>query len=210
MPDAGDENSGGEAGQRLVVGLGNPGEKYQDTPHNLGFLVMDRLAERNNIRISRRESQARLGQGRFGNVPVVLAKPQTFMNRSGVSVKSLLEKYSMQPADLILVYDELALPWTGLRIRPKGSAGGHKGVQSVIQSLGTMEFDRVRVGIHPGHPVSDGAKFVLAPFRRAQKTELDELLDFASAAVESIVAEGVQKSMTKFNRRAQGENEEEE
>ncbi len=210
MSDTGEEQKQEGASRRLVVGLGNPGEKYEDTPHNLGFMVIDRLAQRNSIRVSRRESQARVGQGRFGEVPVMLAKPQTFMNLSGVSVKGLLEKHSLAPADLILVYDELALPWTGLRIRPKGSAGGHKGVESVIRSLGTMEFSRVRLGIDPGHPVSDGAKFVLTPFRRAQKKELDELLDYASAAVESIIAEGVPASMTKFNRRAQGEIEEEE
>jgi PTH1 family peptidyl-tRNA hydrolase len=193
----------------LVVGLGNPGERYADTPHNLGFLVVDRLALRNSIRVNRKECQAVIGSGTLGGQRVTLAQPQTFMNLSGVAVKSLLTKFSLTVEDLILVYDELALPWTGLRIRGQGSAGGHKGVASVIRSLDTMDFKRVRLGIDPGHPVSDGAKFVLAPFGRAQKKELDELLDYASAAVETIVAEGVEKAMTRFNRRAFGLDKEE-
>ena len=195
---------------RLIVGLGNPGRRYEDTPHNLGFRVIDRLAERNSLRVSRKECQAIVGAGVVGGCPVTLAKPQTFMNLSGPSVKSLLTKFSMTTEDLLLVYDELALPWTGLRIRAKGSSGGHNGVESVIGSLGTMDFPRVRLGIHPGHPVGDGAKFVLAPFRRAQKKELDELLDYASDAVEAVIAEGVEKAMTRFNRRALGRDEEEE
>ena len=198
------------APQWLVAGLGNPGGKYSQTFHNLGFLVVDRLAERNGIRLTRRESAALVGCGKIASVPAVLAKPQTYMNASGGPVKALLEKRCLKTENLILVYDELALPWTGVRIRGKGSAGGHRGVESVIRSLGTMEFIRVRLGIHPGHPVGDGAKFVLGRFRRAQRKELDELLDWGAQAVESIFAEGVEKSMTKFNRRAQGSNNEEE
>jgi len=194
----------------LVVGLGNPGRRYNNTPHNLGFLVVDRLAERNGIRVNRKECDAVVGVGRFGPQAVVLAKPQTYMNRSGPAVKSLIAKYELGVADLTLVYDELALPWTGLRIRFKGSSGGHNGVESVIHSLGTMDFARVRLGIHPGHPVSDGKKFVLASFGRAQKKELDELLDYASEAVEAMIAEGVGKAMTKYNRRAFSKEQEEE
>ena len=214
MSQTGDANALETASEEprhyLVVGLGNPGDQYMMTPHNLGFMVVDRLAERNGIRISRRESQALVGAGRFGDVPVMLAKPQTYMNLSGGAVKGLAEKHAFPAADVIVVYDELALPWTGVRIRYKGSSGGHRGVESIIRGLGTTEFPRVRLGIHPGHEVSDGAKFVLAQFRRAQKKELEELLDYASEAVESMVAEGVGKSMTKFNRRAPGGNEEEE
>ncbi len=202
--------SGAAPDKWLVVGLGNPGAEYSMTPHNLGFLVVDRLGERNSIRLSRKEAQSRLGTGRIGSARVILAKPQTFMNRSGPAVAQLLAKHSLTPRELILVYDDLSLPWTGLRIRKKGSAGGHHGVESVIGSLGTMEFPRVRLGINPGHPVGDGAKFVLAPFRRARRKELDELLDCASEAVESVIIEGVERSMTKFNRHAQGMKKEEE
>jgi PTH1 family peptidyl-tRNA hydrolase len=115
-----------------------------------------------------------------------------------------MEKHQILPAELIVVYDELDLPWTALRIKPKGSAAGHKGMDSVIRSLGTSDLVRVRLGIHPGYPVQDGAEFVLAPFKRRQSKELEELVDYAADAVHSIIAEGVEMSMTKFNRRARG------
>jgi PTH1 family peptidyl-tRNA hydrolase len=194
----------------LVVGLGNPGPEYEATFHNLGFMVVDRLAARHGIRVSRKESMALVGTGVVDKTPSVLAKPQTFMNVSGPSVKGLLEKYLVPPSRLILVYDELDLPWGTLRVRPKGSAGGHHGVESVIRSVGVSEFARVRLGISPGHKVANGAGYVLSPIRKAQSKELDELLDLASEAVESILAEGVEKSMTRFNGRAQGSNEKKE
>ena len=195
---------------RLVVGLGNPGEEYAHTPHNLGFLVVDRLAGQNSIRVTRRDSRALVGIGEIGGQPVMLAKPQTFMNLSGTSVAPLMEKHELGPADLVLVYDELDLPWTALRIKPKGSAAGHNGMDSVIRCLGTNEIVRVRLGIHPGHPIRNGADFVLSPFKRQQEKELDELLGYAADAVSSIIAEGVEKAMTKFNRRAPGSTTEEE
>ena len=188
----------------LVAGLGNPGDDYALTPHNLGFLTVDRLGERHGIRISRRDSRALVGMGEIEGLPVMLAKPQTFMNLSGGSLLPLMEKHQVSPGQLVVVYDELDLPWTALRIKPKGSAAGHKGLKSVIGSLKTEDFVRVRLGIHPGHPVPDGAEFVLAPFRRSQKKELDELVGHAADAVCSIIAEGVEKAMTKFNRRAPG------
>jgi len=194
----------------LVVGLGNPGEEYENTPHNLGFVVVDRLAESHGIRVSRKENFSKVGRGTIGARHVALAKPQTFMNLSGPAVKGLLERYGLKPGCLVMVYDELDLPWGELRIKPKGSAAGHKGIESVIGSLGTNEFARVRLGIHPGHPIGDGAKFVLAPFRRAQKQEVEEAVARGAAAVESIIAEGVEKSMTVFNRRARGPETEEE
>lgn len=193
----------------MVAGLGNPGPEYQLTPHNLGFLTVDLLAERNGIRVARPEARALVGAGAISGNPVVLAKPLTYMNLSGPAVRQLLDRYDMGPGNLLLVYDELALPWMNIRIRPHGSAGGHNGVDSVIRALGTQEFARLRLGIHPGRPVGDGAGFVLAPFRRAQYKELDELLEQAALAVEFIIAEGVEKAMTKFNRRAQGLNQEE-
>jgi len=194
----------------LVAGLGNPGEQYALTPHNLGFLTVDRLGERHGIRIRRKDSRALVGAGEIEGVPVMLAKPQTFMNLSGPSLRSPMEKHQIEPGRLVVVYDELDLSWMALKIKPKGSAAGHNGMQSVIDSLSTSEFVRVRLGIHPGHPVKDGAEFVLAPFRRSQMKELDELVDYAADAVRSIIAEGVEKAMTKFNRRAPGSNIEEE
>jgi len=195
--------------EKLVVGLGNPGKEYESTAHNLGFLVVDRLAERGGIKVSRKDSMALVGQGIVAGKKVLLAKPQTYMNRSGESVQGLLVKNEIPPADLILVYDELDLPWQSLRIRPNGSAAGHRGIGSVIDCIGTKEFPRVRLGVHGGRREKDGAQIVLAKLKRAHKQELDELLDYASQAVESIIAEGVEKSMAKFNRRAQGLNEEE-
>jgi PTH1 family peptidyl-tRNA hydrolase len=125
-------------------------------------------------------------------------------------VQGLLERYGLKPDRLIVVYDELDLPWGELRIKPKGSAAGHKGMKSVIGSLGTSEITRVRLGIHPGHPIREGAEFVLAPFRRAQKQEVEDTVARGAAAVESIIAVGVEKSMTVFNRRAEGLKPEEE
>jgi PTH1 family peptidyl-tRNA hydrolase len=188
----------------LVAGLGNPGTEYAETPHNLGFLVVDHLAAGHGIRVTRRDSRSLTGAGEIEGRAVMLAKPQTFMNLSGTSLGPLMAKHSISPVELVVVYDELDLPWTALRIKPKGSAAGHKGMQSVIRSLGTSEVVRVRLGIHPGHPVKDGAEFVLAPFRRSQKKELEELTGYAADAVRSIIAEGVAKAMTRFNRRAPG------
>ena len=188
----------------LVAGLGNPGEEYAHTPHNLGFLVVDRLAERHGIRVTRKDSKALVGMGEIQGQPVMLAKPQTYMNLSGTSLAPLMEKHAIGPDRLVVVYDELDLPWTTVRIKPKGSAAGHKGMASVIRSLGTSELVRVRLGIHPGHPVTDGAEFVLAPLGRQQRKELDELLGYAADAVGSIIAEGVEMAMTKYNRRAPG------
>lgn len=194
----------------LVVGLGNPGPQYEMTPHNLGFLMVDRLSRRVEARLTRFECQALVGQAMVAGEKVLLAKPQTFMNLSGQSVKGLAAKYGVEPEGVILVYDDLDLPWGSLRIRERGSAGGHHGVEDVIRCLGTQAFPRLRLGIHPGHEVRDGAKFVLAPFRSGQKQELDPLLDAAADAVESIVTEGVAKAMTAHNRRAPGTKREEE
>ncbi len=157
-----------------------------------------------------RENMSYVGQGEIKGHPVVVAKTKTFMNLSGPPIKALLERYELTPDRLILVYDELALPWKEIRVRPKGSAAGHNGVKSVIGSLGTNEFPRVRIGFRPDHPIGDGAKFVLTPFKRAQMQEVDEMVAQACAAVESIIAEGVEKSMTMFNRRAGGLKQEEE
>lgn len=193
----------------LLVGLGNPGSRYENTRHNLGFLVIDRLAERHRIRVSRKEARSITGTGTVEGIPVVLAKPQTYMNLSGQAVKALLARHAARAEDLVLIYDDLDLPWTAVRIRPKGSPGGHHGVESVIQALGTSEFPRVRLGI-AGHRVGDGAQYVLSPFRRGQREELDEILDYAAQAVTSIISEGVEMAMTRFNRRARGKQSEEE
>jgi PTH1 family peptidyl-tRNA hydrolase len=191
-----------EAPERLIVGLGNPGPEYAATPHNLGFWTVDRLAERAGIRVTRPEAKAYVGLGRVAGVRVALAKPQTFMNASGMAVRELLERYELPPAAMIVVFDDVALPWGMLRIRPRGSAGGHNGVESVISAAGTDGFPRVRIGIAPEHPLDDLADYVLRPMSRSRQQEAAELAESAALAVEVILAEGVERAMSRFNRRA--------
>src|ERR1700681_4466133 len=152
--------------EKLVVGLGNPGEDYEETAHNLGFLVVDRLAARNGIKIGRKDSRALVGQGSVAGRRVLLAKPQTFMNVSGESVNGLLVKYEIAPGGMILVYDELDLPWQSLRVRSAGSSPGHRRVGCVIRTVGTTQFPRVRLGIHGGRREKGGAQIVLGRLKR--------------------------------------------
>ncbi len=194
----------------LVVGLGNPGEEYEFTPHNLGFLAIDRLAESSAVRVNRKECDARVGLGSLRGKRVAFAKPHTFMNESGRAVQGLLGRYEVKPDRLIVVYDELDLPWGTLRIKPKGSAAGHNGVKSVIAHVGTQLFARVRMGVDRGREGGRGAGFLLSRPSRSQKQEMEEMAVRAAEAVESILAEGVEKSMAVYNRRAQGTQEEEE
>lgn len=201
----------------LIVGLGNPGSEYDWTPHNIGFLTVDRFALRNGLRISRPECQSLVGIGDVKGDRVIVAKPLTFMNLSGPAVQQLLDKYELLPADLIVVFDELALEWGNLRIRSRGSAGGHNGMKSIISALRTEEFTRVRLGINPGSPQGSGPivlgekarHFVLAGIPKSMRADVDLWLDEASSGIETILAEGAEKAMTSFNRRAQGPIEEE-
>jgi peptidyl-tRNA hydrolase, PTH1 family len=192
----------------LVVGLGNPDEEYRLSPHNLGFMVIDCLAERCGARVKRRDSRALVGQGEIEGRPVLLVKPQTYMNLSGEAVRPLLEKNEVPAERLVVVYDDHDLPWTALRIRPRGSAGGHHGMESVIRSIGANEFARVRLGIDTGsgRAVPD---YLLRPMRKEQRKDLEELVGYAAQAVASIIAEGAEKAMTRFNRRALGQTEDE-
>ncbi len=193
----------------LIVGLGNPGPEYANTPHNLGFLTVDRLAEICGVTVRRPECQSLVALGGLENREVLLAKPQSYMNLSGGPVQALLARFELTPADLVLIYDELNLPWKSLRIRLRGSAGGHHGVESVIAALATNEFTRVRLGIGPDHPLEDATGFLLSPFRRSQQKDLEEFVGLAADAVRSILAEGAAKAMTRYNRRAGGQNIEE-
>src|SRR5215831_21263028 len=170
----------------LVAGLGNPGEEYALSPHNLGFLTVDRLAERHGIRVNRKDSKALVGVGEIDGHPVMLAQPQTFMNLSGTSLAPLMEKHSIPADRLVVVYDELDLPWLALRIKPKGSAAGHNGMKSVIASLKTSDLVRVRMGIHPEHRLESGQDYLLSPMGRRQRRELDEFTGYAADAVRSI------------------------
>ena len=186
----------------LIVGLGNPGYEYAWTPHNLGFLVIDLLAERAGIRVERPEAKSYVGKGRIGHHDVALAKPQTYMNLSGMAVSDLAQRYEAAPDRILIVVDEAALPWGSLRIRERGSAGGHNGLKSVIAALGTDEFIRLRLGVQPGYPVGDLAAYVLHRMGKAERNAAVELVAFAADAVECVVTDGVRRVMNRFNRRA--------
>jgi PTH1 family peptidyl-tRNA hydrolase len=186
---------------RLIVGLGNPGPEYTWTPHNLGFHVVDRLAERAGARVERPEAMAYIGRGRLAGHDVVLAKPQTYMNASGASVRELVRRLEVNPAEMIVVLDDVALPWGMFRVRERGSSGGHNGLESILSALGTDEVIRVRVGIRPDFPVRDLSAYVLMQLRKADREEMLEIAGEAAGAVETILGEGVHKAMAKFNRR---------
>jgi peptidyl-tRNA hydrolase, PTH1 family len=192
---------------RLIVGLGNPGSEYEWTPHNLGFLAIDELARRTGIRVTRPEAKSQIGRGQLAGQEVILAKPQTMMNLSGVAVRMLLDKYQCDPVQLIVMSDEVALPWGMLRIRERGSAGGHNGLKSVIGSVGTDEFIRVRLGVGPEKVWGDLADYVLCPMGRAEREIAIQLVDDASKAVETILKDGVGSAMSQFNRRVSPEEE---
>ena len=191
----------------LVIGLGNPGTEYSSTPHNLGFLTIDRLASEEGIRVTRPECNSLVGRGSITDREIVLAKPLLFMNRSGAPVKALLERYEASPENLLVLFDDLSVPWGSLRLRVTGSAGGHKGVESIIEKLATIEFPRLRLGIHPGRPFGDGADFVLKRFGKEKQEELDGLLGRAADAVRLYLSNGAAKAMTEVNCRADGDLE---
>jgi PTH1 family peptidyl-tRNA hydrolase len=185
---------------KLVVGLGNPGIEYQFTPHNLGYLTIDRIAERAKVDVHSRRCQAATAKVKVAGHDVLLAKPETYMNLSGLSVRKLVDDLGIDPAnDLIVIYDELDLPLGAIRVRPRGGTAGHNGLESIIGALGTEEFTRVRLGIAPDHAVRDGAKYVLAQFKKAQLELIDEVLDRAADAVEAILKDGVAAAMNRFN-----------
>jgi PTH1 family peptidyl-tRNA hydrolase len=191
---------------KLIVGLGNPGIEYQFTPHNLGFRVIDHLADECGVEVRNRQCHALTARTEIGGEQVLLAKPETFMNLSGMSVRELVAKHEVRPeSDLIVIYDELDFPLGMTRIRQRGSSAGHNGMKSIIETLGTQEFLRVRLGIAPGRKITDGVKFVLTPFRKAQLKKVDEVLDNAAEAVKVILKEGPAAAMNRFNRKAEPE-----
>jgi peptidyl-tRNA hydrolase, PTH1 family len=195
---------------RLIVGLGNPDPEYQWTPHNLGFMAVDELANRGGIRVERPEGKALVGKGKIAGEDVLLAKPQTYMNLSGISVRELLEKYELGPADLLVMWDEVQLPFGTMRIDRKGSGGSHNGANSVISAVGTQEFSRIRLGCGPDHPLSSRKEFVLRPMKKAELEEAAEMVGKAGDAVEMILAKGIEPAMNIFNRRKPAEAEEPE
>jgi PTH1 family peptidyl-tRNA hydrolase len=188
---------------RLIVGLGNPGIEYQFTPHNMGFLAIDRIAEQCGVKVANRHCKAVTARAIVEGQPVLLAKPETYMNLSGDSVRELLERYEADPArDLIVLYDELALPFGSIRVRERGSAGGHNGVKSIIAALGgSQEFLRVRLGVAPEHKPANGRDYLLSPMRKAQLPLADEALEASSEAVRMILTLGASAAMNRFNQK---------
>ena len=185
---------------KLVVGLGNPGRKYERTRHNLGFLIIDQIATLRNVLVKRRLCNALVGGWLNNGEEIWLAKPQVYMNRSGESVKELLRELNGSAKDLVVVYDDLDLPFGRIRIRPKGSAGGHRGVLSVMDSLGGEPFFRLRVGIGRPPEGVEATDYVLQPFNAQEVAQLGEVVSTASEAVISLLSEGAEEAMKRFNR----------
>lgn len=186
---------------KLIAGLGNPGYEYYLTPHNLGFMAVDRLAEAAHVEISRPDSQALIAKTLIGGVEAILAKPQTYMNLSGLAIGRLLEKHALPVEDLIVLADDADLPLGSLRIRARGGAGGHNGLKSIIGVTASDEFVRIRMGIKPDHAVSDLSDYVLGRFRKSSLETVAEMIERAAEAAEVIVREGIQTAMNRFNRR---------
>jgi PTH1 family peptidyl-tRNA hydrolase len=193
---------------RLIVGLGNPGPEYQWTPHNLGFLAVDELANRGGIRVERPEAKALVGLGKLAGEEIILAKPQTFMNLSGISVRELLEKYELGPQDVLAMWDEVQLPWGAIRIHAEGSAGSHNGAGSLISSLGTPAIARLRLGCGPDHPLSSRKEYVLRPMKKSQLEVAAEMIADAGDAVELMLTKGIESAMGKYNRRERQQDDE--
>jgi peptidyl-tRNA hydrolase, PTH1 family len=184
----------------LIIGLGNPGDEYAQTRHNLGFMLIDKLAAEAAVTVKRPECQALVGNALIEDERVTLAKPQTFMNLSGQAVRCLSSKYELNdPQSLIVISDDLALPFGSIRLRQRGSAGGHNGLKSIIASLGTNEFMRLRLGIQPEHPLSENLPFVLGEFTRAEKESLPGILERAAEALRSVLRDGIAKAMSLHN-----------
>lgn len=185
----------------VIVGLGNPGSDYASTRHNLGFMLIDKLAEAERIVVKRRECNSLVGQGQIEGVVTKLGKPQTFMNLSGAAVSCLLRKVESDAPlkQLVVISDDLALPLGKIRIRERGSAGGHNGLKSIIAEVGTDEFIRLRIGIQPEHPISDAKRFVLDSFSRSEQPVVAEILETGANALRMIIRDGALKAMQQFN-----------
>jgi PTH1 family peptidyl-tRNA hydrolase len=187
---------------KLIVGLGNPGEEYRLTPHNVGFLAIDRVAGNLKVEVRNRHCRALTARAEIGGETVLLAKPETYMNLSGLSVRELLEKYDAKPeSDLVVIQDELDFPLGTLRIHTRRSSAGHNGIESIIDSLGTKDFLRIRIGVAPEHKLEDGQRYLLGPMRKAELAIVDGVLDTAEEAVKAILKEGAAAAMNRFNRK---------
>lgn len=185
---------------KLILGLGNPGRGYHWTRHNVGFLLLDGLAKAHGIEVTRRGMKSYYGRGRIGTQEVILAKPQTFMNLSGEAARRLLQFFKIPPKNLVVLHDDLDLPWGRLRIRVRGSHGGHKGIQSIIEALSDDGFIRFKIGIgRPGNPGQDPADFVLEPLAGGEREEFRKMIEGHVEALEVLILKGPQKAMNRFH-----------
>ena len=190
----------------IIAGLGNPDEKYQGTRHNVGFDVVDRLAEKYQIAVDTKKHRALIGKGVIEGQKVLLAKPQTYMNLSGESIRSLVEYYKIDPEEeLLVIYDDISLGVGQLRIRAKGSAGGHNGIKNIIAHLGGQVFPRIKVGVGEKPPKYDLADYVLGHFSKAEQELMSEGYDNAVKAVELIVSDQMSEAMNEYNRKKKDE-----
>ena len=190
---------------KLIVGLGNPGIEYQFTPHNLGFLVIDRIADNLGVEVRNRQCRALTARTVIADQMVLLAKPETFMNLSGLAVRELLREYEASPeSDLIVIQDELDFPLGTLRIHTRRSSAGHNGIESIIDALNTQDFLRIRIGGAPERKVGDGAEYLLAPMKKKELEVVDGMLDTAAEAVKLILKDGPAAAMNRFNRKDEG------
>ncbi len=193
---------------KLIVGLGNPGIEYQFTPHNIGFLAIDLIAEQCKVEVRNRQCRALTARAVIASEQVLLAKPETFMNLSGLSVRELVNEYEVRPEfDLIVIQDELDFSLGTVRIHTRRSSAGHNGIESIIGALGTKDFLRVRIGVAPERKIEDGQSYLLSPFRKAQMKTVDEALSTAVEAVNGILKEGPAAAMNRFNRKAEAEED---
>jgi len=183
----------------LIVGLGNPGLRYEKTRHNFGFMLIDRLAQKLQTQVRREECRALIGRASFENQTLELVKPQTFMNLSGEAVGCLVKKSDRSIEKLIVVSDDLALPFGKIRLRPKGSHGGQNGLRSIIDCLRTPDFIRLRIGIQPEHPVASASNFVLENFSKSETAEVENILETSADAVFAVIKNGIEKAMAEFN-----------
>jgi len=193
---------------KLIVGLGNPGIEYQFTPHNVGFLAIDRIAEQCGVEVRNRQCRALTGRATIGSEPVLLAKPETFMNLSGLSVRELVAEHGAgAESDLIVLQDELDFPLGTVRLHRNRSSAGHNGIESLIAALGTQNFLRIRMGVAPERKVEDGMSYLLAKMNKAQRKIVDGMLDAAAEAVKMILMEGEAAAMNRVNRKPENEKE---
>lgn len=184
---------------KLIAGLGNPGAEYENTRHNIGFDVIDRISGKHNIAVKSMEKHGLVGKGMIGNEKVILVKPQTFMNLSGVCVAGLADYYSLDISDVLIIYDDVSLDIGKIRIRPNGSAGGHNGIKNLINELGTQDFQRIRVGVGKKPMHYDLADWVLGHFKKDEREIMDKSVGLAAEAVESILDRGIGFAMNMYN-----------